>query len=211
MDENNYLEVNKETYNKSAGFAEANMKKNSQTYGAVMEHLNKHIDANKSILELGPGNGYMLKLLSEQGHHVVGLEFSPERAKLARKTAPNAEVKEVEFLTHDFGGDKYDVIVALEFLHLFPPEELDKLLKKIVTLLKGNGLTVFSTTLNTKSEEGYQRRTDGLVRYRRRFTTDELKDLLDTHGLKTIDYFEINTIERSGDILMNFICRKQNS
>lgn len=201
----NYLDINKETYDKSVEFAEESMK-NPQNYNTVVEKLGQYLTGKELVLELGPGNGYVLKLLSDKGHKVVGIEFSRERAELSKKTAPKAEIIIEEFLTYNFGAQKYDLIIALEFIHLFPPKEFKEIMDKIYNLLNKNGLTILTTTMNEASSEGYLRRADGLLRYRRKFTKEELKEILKSYNYEILDFFETKRL--SGEIIMNYICRK---
>jgi len=203
---NNYLDINKKAYDKSVRFAEENMNKNSQSYRDVVENLEKHLVGNQVVLELGSGNGYILKLLSNKGHKVTGIEFSKERVKLVKKTAPEATVLSGEFLDYDFGVKKYNLIIALEFIHLFPPEQLKKIMEKISNLLNNEGLFVVSTTINKTSKEGYLKKLDGFVRYRKRFTKKELEELLEGYNFKILDFFKTERL--SGEILMNYICKK---
>ena len=201
----NYLNINKETYDKSVGFAEESMR-NPQNYNTVVEKVGKYLTGEELVLELGPGNGYVLKLLSDKGHKVVGIEFSKERAELVKKTAPKAEVIVKEFLSYDFGEQKYGLIIALEFIHLFPPEEFKGIMDKIYDLLNKNGLTIITTTMNETSSEGYFKRADGLLRYRRKFTKEELEGVLKNYNYEIMDYFETKRL--SGEPIMNYICRK---
>lgn len=200
-----YLDINKEAYNKSVGFAEESMK-NPKNYHTVVEKVEKYLTGKELVLELGPGNGYVLKLLSDKGHKVVGIEFSKNRAEIVKKTAPKAEVIIDEFLSYDFGKQKYDLVIALEFIHLFPPKEFKETMDKIYNLLSENGLTILTTTMDEISSEGYLKRADGLVRYRRKFTKEELEGILKSYNYEIMDYFETKRL--SGETIMNYICRK---
>jgi protein-L-isoaspartate O-methyltransferase len=75
------------------------------------------------ILELGPGSGYVAKLLSERGHHVTAIEFSPKMAEVAQRTAPQSRVVVGDFLDHDFGAERFDAIVGIAFITRELPEQ----------------------------------------------------------------------------------------
>jgi len=113
------------------------MLNNPIIYEDVANRLNKYLSGDEIILELGCGNGYVLKLLSEKGYKVTGMDFSTERVKLASKTAPKADIVVGEFLNHDFGGQLYDVIIALEFIHLFPPKQFERIKKPSLLWIPG--------------------------------------------------------------------------
>lgn len=200
-----FLDINKETYDKSVGFAEKSLK-DPQNYERVIEYLAKYMSGNEIVLELGPGNGYILKLLSLGGHKVTGIELSKERTELVRKTAPGANIINDDFLIYDFKEQKYDLIIALMFIHLFPLEQFEKIMTKIYQLLNNNGLFAVSTTINKESLEGYSKRLDGFVRYRRKFSKEELEEILKNYHFEILDFFE--TTSSSGEIIMNYICRK---
>ena len=83
--------------------------------------IKKFLEARKgSFLYIGSGSGRLLGPLVAAGHDVLGLECSPEMAKLSRENFPDAKVLEEEWQKHE---GEYSVIVipAFTFQLFFRP------------------------------------------------------------------------------------------
>jgi len=203
-----YLHKNKEAYDKSVEFTKKHLKKYRKDYETTTKRIFKYLGKKENILELGPAHGYVTKLLSKKGHSVTALEFSKLRAKEAKKVSPKAKIINAEFLSHDFKNKKYPLVVAFAFIHLFPPRELSKVMKKIRSLLNKDGLLFINTTTHKKPKEGFLKRGDGHIRYRRQFTKKELSNLLLKKGFVVLETFRSKGAP-GGIELINFICKKQ--
>lgn len=163
------------------------------------------------VLELGPGAGGAAKVMIESGLDVTCIEFSPKMALVASRTTPQARVIVDEFLAHDFGSQKFDAIVAIAFVHLFPPGEARGLIKKIYDLLDSNGLALISTTLHQSSREGYEIKKNfrgDVSRYRRRFTREEFEQLIVSGGFEIATRFDNSDLEEPGKFWMNYVVNK---
>lgn len=208
-----YLDVNKKAYECTAEeFGSKIPVRINETKQAV-DVFSKYAGkiAGKSVLELGPGSGFALSLLTENGYNVTAIEFSEKMAEVAKKNAPRAKIICDEFLSHDFKDEKYDGIFGLAFIHLFPKEDTKKILNKIYNLLNSGGVVFISTTKHDKSEEGYFEKTNFnnlALRYRRRFTFEELSLLLNSVGFKLVYQYDVESKEVAGKIWMNFILKR---
>lgn len=73
----------------------------------------------KSIVDIGCGSGiYSIELAKRGARRVLGLDFSAPMLELARASARQANATacdfvEGEFLAHDFGGEQFDVSIAM--------------------------------------------------------------------------------------------------
>lgn len=75
-------------------------------------------DKEGRCLYVGSGSGRLLGPLAEAGYDVLGLECSPEMAKLSRERFPDARVVEEEWQEHEA---KYEAIAIPAFtFQLFP-------------------------------------------------------------------------------------------
>ncbi|MFV0426195.1 MAG: class I SAM-dependent methyltransferase [Beutenbergiaceae bacterium] len=105
---------------------------------------------------------------------VHGIDFSPKMVEIAKQNKPsNLVVTRAEFLEHDFKEDRYDLVIAAAFIHLFPSSYTQDVLKKAFDLIGPGGHALFTTTQHQRAEEGFICKplsTGSVLRYRRRFT-----------------------------------------
>jgi cyclopropane fatty-acyl-phospholipid synthase-like methyltransferase len=74
-------------------------------------------------------------------------------------------------------------------IHNFPKEDVKELLFSIHKWLKKDGKILIYTTIHNKSEEGYYEKEDysgKIVRFRKKFTENELKELLEEFKFKIV-------------------------
>lgn len=74
-------------------------------------------------------------------------------------------------------------------IHNFPKEVVKELLFSIHKWLKKDGKILIYTTIHNKSEEGYYEKEDysgKIVRFRKKFTENELKELLEEFKFKIV-------------------------
>jgi SAM-dependent methyltransferase len=99
-----------------------------------------------SVLDVGCGTGVLTRILSEHVKHVTGIDPSAESVRIAHEhTAgvPNISLEAVaieDFVTEEQAS--YDFVVAHMVLNSI--RYLDKALSRIYSLLRDNGLFVFS-------------------------------------------------------------------
>ena len=129
-------------------------------------------------------------------------------AKVFKKTAPNIELYEKEFLSTDFAGRTFSAVMASAFIHLFRSADTIRVLSKIYSLLDVQGVAFISTTLHSRSREGFalKRNFSSLpIRYRKCFTKDEMMRALKFCGFETLEYREEFGREEKGKVWMSFI------
>lgn len=95
----------------------------------AIESLAKTIhgfDPEAEILDLGCGTGVLERALTKLGHHVVGVDFSPEMLKVAREKCPEAEYVcgdlATGYLPDELKGSKFKIITSAYFFHRLPAE-----------------------------------------------------------------------------------------
>lgn len=190
----NYISVNKDTYDNLASEFESKIKtrkgKQLRIINKFIKFLNKFIPSNKKILEIGPAAGYTTKLLCDKHYHVDAIEFSPKLAQICKRVAPKANVINKEFLSYNFGKKKFSGLLAIAFIHLFPQKDTSRVLSKIKSLLVPGGIAYISTTLHQKSTEGFDIKRNfeiQNIRFRRRFTKQDLDFEIKKAGFKILD------------------------
>jgi SAM-dependent methyltransferase len=96
----------------------------------VLRHRLATFIRQKSVLELGCGEGHLTQVVFDQARSITGVDISNiaiERAKA--RNLPNANFESQDFLSTSFVG--YDVIAALECVYYLSATEQDQLFAKI--------------------------------------------------------------------------------
>ena len=210
-----YIKLNLKTYDLTAKEFVKKIPLRKKVDEKIIKRFISHIE-NKpdctKVLDIGPGNGQMARLLCDHGYQVVGIEFSKSMARIAQKTAPKMEMIVDNFLDYDFGKEKFSGILAAAFVHLFPKTDCAKVLRKIYELLLDRGCAFISTNKKDKSEEGlFQRENfqNKALIFRKRFTKEELANMLLDAGFEILEYEEDKDTEVNGKTWMNFIVQKK--
>lgn len=108
-----------------------------------------------SILDVGCGNGNMLKKLQDRGYRAEGIDLSQEMVSISQKKGVKASCKDIA----DVEG-RYDAVIAVaDVLNYIPKEFLKDFLKKVQERLKKGG--VFLCDINTKF--GFSEVADGVM------------------------------------------------
>ena len=98
--------------------------------------------SNGRLLDVGAGDGHLLKFAKRQGFQVWGVEPSPKAANKARKIV-NAEIINDFFENVQLSTNFFDVAVSIGTIeHLKNPKQV---IEKMHQLLKTDGLLVLQT------------------------------------------------------------------
>lgn len=130
-----------------------------------------------SILELGCGNGVDSIAFGGKGHHVTGIDISPDAIKLAKKnnTLDNVtfEVGDAEKLK--FKDNYFDLVYSMAVLH---SSDLKKSIPELSRVLKPEGKALLF--LYQKTEYEYNDETE------KNFAYGEIEGLFDKSNLKVL-------------------------
>jgi cyclopropane fatty-acyl-phospholipid synthase-like methyltransferase len=97
------------------------------------------------VLDLGCGAGIpVARALAAAGHTVVGVDGSAGQISLARENVPAADFIHADMTAVDFPAQSFDAAVAFYSITHVPRIEHDRLLQRIATWLKPDGLLVAS-------------------------------------------------------------------
>lgn len=118
-------------------------------YGA--KHLNKLLKDrglnNGRIVDLGCGSGILAKALSEGGFEVLGIDFSAEMVKIAKRQAPKAQFKVGSFLEMEIPSCVAVTATGEIFNYLIDSsnniKKLEQLFREIYRQLLPNGIFLF--------------------------------------------------------------------
>lgn len=119
---------------------------------------------DKTIYDLGCGNGYISRNLSKKGAKVFASDVSEELIKIAKEKSENLDISYsvrdgLDF--SDFDDNQFDVVVMNMVIHYI--EDLDTLFKEISRVLKPNGILAFSTNHFFRPGEPYSEWVEGEV------------------------------------------------
>lgn len=146
------------------------------------EALLQFIDATPpfTILDFGCGPGRDLKVFSEMGHSVVGLEGAARFADMAR-TYSGCEVWQQDFMRLDLPTTHFDGVFANASLFHVPSLALPRVLAQLHATLKPQGV-LFSSNPRGNNDEGWNRDRYGayhdLARWRHYMTTAGFTELM---------------------------------
>ena len=102
----------------------------------------------KRVLDLGCGGGQNLIALARQGAQGIGVDFSDEQLRFARKLAEQEEVK-IDFREGDVAdlailpADNVDVVISTMAFHYV--DDLSRVFRQVHRVLRNGGTFVFST------------------------------------------------------------------
>lgn len=114
--------------------------------------LDRYLDIKdgkgKNILELGSSLGYFSRIFKDRGFIAEGSDISSYIVSKAAKLQKDIKFFKLDIEKENKISKKYDYLVAFEVLeHLKDPE---KSLKHIKSMLKKDGVLIFSTPFPTK-------------------------------------------------------------
>lgn len=189
MNEKDYIEINKASYDIVAEEYKTKYKNNggaNKFYDILQEFvLNKKNSGISKMLEIGPGIGTLLKKFEEKGFRTTAVELSKNMASLACKNSCNSVIINSNILEIDFMPKQFDFILAMAVIHNFPEEDLIKLLNKIKIWLKDDGYFILDTTNNKVTETGFFEKEDynnKVLRYRRKWKKEDLESFIQSQG-----------------------------
>jgi len=117
--------------------------------------LLKGYDRAAPVLELGCGQGFMLRYLQSAGFtNLTGIDISEEQVEIAKERGFNAfHENAFDFLRSNEG--QFEIIFAIDLIEHFKKEELFELLQLIHYALKPGGLFVLQTPNGEGLMPGY--------------------------------------------------------
>lgn len=97
--------------------------------------------ANKKILDVACGTGFLLKLLAEKNLETYGVDISPEAVVVAKKESPTSKIFVASAENLPFNADFFDYVTCIGSIEHF--ENLDKGLTEILRVAKKEAKFVF--------------------------------------------------------------------
>lgn len=202
-----YIDINKKAYDASAADYAAKADSREAEYNEMFDFFSRYLNKDQKVLECGPGNGVFANKVGNVVSELDLIEFSEPMSRVAKENAPEANVIVAEFLEHEF-TKKYDVVIGIQFVHLFQDPELERVVQKIKNILRPNGLVLLTTTLHKAHMEGFQGKksfSGEPKRYRQQFSEESFKTKLSKFGLRLVEYSEIYPDVETQDNAIGYI------
>jgi 2-polyprenyl-3-methyl-5-hydroxy-6-metoxy-1,4-benzoquinol methylase len=174
------------------------------TYGELIKILKPYLKDCHTILDIGSGVGTIDFYLAKKGKDVTGIEISTKAVNLAKKNAKLFNLSEkIKFIVAKFPdkvpSKQYDLVILSEVIeHL---KDDSKTLRDIRGVLKPKGLLVITTPSKNAPlyRLGLLNEFDKSVGHLRRYSTDDLLNLLNNNNYQVINF------GRHEGILRNFL------
>lgn len=120
-------------------------------FAATQERFLTRLPKGSDILDFGCGSGRDTKAFLDQGYHVEAVDGSGEMCRLASEYT-GREVKNMLFQELS-EVDRYDGIWACSSILHLPMDELVRVMKKMITALRENGIIYTSFKYGTFTGE----------------------------------------------------------
>lgn len=108
-----------------------------------LEDFISFVGNNGEVLDLGCGPGRDSRYLAEKGCKVIGIDYSSEMIKLARKLhghLKNIHFKKMDMRRLEFKNKRFNGVWACASLLHIPKKEISKVLKEVWKVLKDKGI-----------------------------------------------------------------------
>lgn len=201
------LNKNLKVYNQLASEYESKVGGLRRVSRPVIKKFLKYVKHRKYFLDIGCSIGVHMQMFKELGFNVEGIDISDEMVKRARIRNPTSKIIRGDFMTTKF-NKKFDAIYAQAFIHLYPKSDVKRVMKKMKSLLKKEGVLFITTSKEKESKEGFftkKNYSSKEKRFRGFWTKNELNNVL-SKEFRILKYFEAKN--PSGDTWMCFVLGK---
>lgn len=119
-----------------------------------IEKFTSQLKKGSTVLDLGCGSGYITNYLSSLNLNAIGIDFSKEMIKIAKKNYPKLEFLLADFVNieNHFDKDSVDGLIAIYSLYFVPREQFKNMLKSLSKVLKDEGLFLFVTQIGKEED-----------------------------------------------------------
>lgn len=149
---NKNSEIVRKGYNKIAG-KYSKQRKRYQSKPLLLKFL-RYLPKNFKVMDLGCGAGIPVsKFLADNGCKVVGIDFSDEMIKLARKNAPSAKFIKKDITKINFKEDSFDGAVSFYAIIHIPRKYHLKIYTNLHKMLKPGGVLFVNASGTSTWEE----------------------------------------------------------
>ncbi len=114
-----------------------------ETWTELEPLFDNYLRKGASVLDLGCGNGRFSVKVDPSNY--IGVDFSEELIKIARKNHPQATFLVADALNLPFDNNRFNLVYAIGLLHHIPSRRLrDRIIKETYRVLVPNGVAIFT-------------------------------------------------------------------
>jgi len=148
---------------------------------------------DKTIYDLGCGNGYISRNLAKSRAKIFASDISDELVKIAKDKSEGLDISYSVRDGIDFSGfsnGQFDVVIMNMVIHYI--EDIDTLFKEISRVLKPNGILAFSTNHFFRPASPYSDWVKGEINGQEKLFI-KVTNYLETHSVKTKSVWDNET------------------
>lgn len=192
-----------ENFHKDTKSQERVIKEKNFTYRNIISCLNNNLNGKQKILDIGCGAGTIDFYLATRGYKVFGIDVSSISIKTCKETVDALKINhnDITFKVMDFPNEKpvgkFDSVICFEVIeHL---ENDGKALGIIFDLLSSGGTLFLSTPSKNAPlyRIGYSKNFDREVGHLRRYSSEELTNILEKLGFQIVKIFKLEGVLRN--------------
>jgi 2-polyprenyl-3-methyl-5-hydroxy-6-metoxy-1,4-benzoquinol methylase len=166
----------------------------------LIGEIKKYIKINTRILDLGCGNGRLIKELEVFNIDYVGIDPSKELIKIAKEKYPEKNLQVFNGLDlKSFESESFNQVISIAVLHHIPPEKVLEWLKEVNRVTKQNTTSIFTTWNLGESNYDLNENKDAVIgfihhkntRYVHYYNYIEIKEIFEKSGYEVVDIKEI--------------------
>lgn len=112
----------------------------------VYSFVRDNVD-DKTVLDVGCGDGYGAAFLAERAKFVQGIDYEPEVVLSAKNKykASNLRYSVMDALKLEFPNNEFDIVCSFQVIEHMPEDTISVYLSELKRVLKGNGMLCLST------------------------------------------------------------------
>ena len=161
----------------------------------------EEFEENKiKILDLGCGNGRLIKELTDLNIDYVGVDPSHELINIARHKYPEYNLHCYDGVgLYDYSDESFDHVISIAVLHHLPPSNVIAWLKEANRVTKKNTISIFTTWNLSESNYDLNQNKDAIIgfvhhkntRYVHYYDYKEIKEVFEKSGYSVLEVKEI--------------------
>ncbi|WP_371164747.1 class I SAM-dependent methyltransferase [Buchananella felis] len=126
----------------------------------VMHEWGRFNTGLPSVLDVGCGVGTNLRMFSNLGCAVTGIDTSEEMLRYARLIAPESTLYKLDVREVHRIKEQFDIVFAKALIHLFPYEESFEIGRALINKLRPHGIFYVTTTMHEIHKESFEKKDD---------------------------------------------------
>lgn len=166
----------------------------------LINEISKYIKPHTKILDLGCGNGRLIKELEVFNIDYIGVDPSKELISIAKNKYPNKTLHKFNgFDLKDFADQSFDQIISIAVIHHIPPAKIIEWLSEAFRVTRGNTISIFTSWNLGESNYDLDENKDAVIgfvhhkntRYVHYYDYAEIENIFKEANFKVLEIKEI--------------------